>query len=76
MRTMTASSFASAVAALQPFFDISHTWSSTGLDHFAYYFVRDHRPDLTAAEAYVLVVAARHLYAAQRQHRAEIGDAA
>jgi hypothetical protein len=58
--------FASAVAALEPFFDPGLTWSGAHLEHFAYRALRDLHPELTIAQAYVLVVAAKRLYTARR----------
>lgn len=55
--------FASAVADLEPFFDPALTWSGGHLEHFAYRAVRELHPELTVAQAYVLVVAARRVYA-------------
>jgi len=57
-------SYTSAVAALAPFFDPALTWSGSHLEHFAYRAVRELHPELTIAQAYVLVVTARQLYAA------------
>jgi hypothetical protein len=55
--------FASAVADLEPFFDPALAWSGGHLEHFAYRAVRELRPELTVAQAYVIVVAARRVYA-------------
>jgi hypothetical protein len=63
--TADASAFASAVAALRPFFDRQRTWSGSHLELSAYRALRDHHPELTVAQAYVIVLAARRVYAAR-----------
>jgi hypothetical protein len=52
----------SIVADLEPFFDRTLTWSGGHLEHFAYRTLRELHPELTVAQTYVLVVAAREWY--------------
>lgn len=55
-----------ALAALEPFFDPGSAWSGASLEHFAFRALRDEHPELSTAQAYVLVVAAKRVYAARR----------
>ena len=59
--------FASAIAGLEPFFDPALTWSGGHLEHFAYRALRELHPELTVAQAYVLVMTARRVYAARHE---------
>jgi len=59
--------FASAIAGLEPFFDPALTWSGGHLEHFAYRALRELHPELTVAQAYVMVVAARRVFAARQR---------
>lgn len=51
-----------ALAALEPFFDPGSAWSGASFEHFAFRALRDEHPELSTAEAYVLVVTAKAVY--------------
>lgn len=54
--------FEEAYVLIAPFFAKENRWANATLDHLAYRVVRDHYPELSAAEVHVLVVAARRVY--------------
>lgn len=56
--------FDEAYVLIAPFFAKENRWANSTLDHLAYRVVRDHYPELSAAEVHVLVVAAQRVYGA------------
>jgi hypothetical protein len=61
--------FAEAVELVRPFFEGNEIWCGVPLGHFAQRVLRERYPELTAAEIYVFVTAAKRLYAAERKAR-------
>jgi hypothetical protein len=61
--------FADAVELVRPFFDGNEIWCGVPLGHFAQRVLRERYPELTAAEIYIFVMAARRLYAAEHKAR-------
>jgi hypothetical protein len=58
--------FAEAIELVRPFFDGNAIWCGVPLGHFAQRVLRERFPELTAAEIYIFVMAARRVYAAER----------
>lgn len=61
--------FEEAYALIAPFFATENRWANSTLDHLAYRVVRDHYPELSAAEVHVLVVAAKRVYGDASAHQ-------
>jgi hypothetical protein len=61
--------FAEAIELVRPFFDGNEIWCGVPLGHFAQRMLRERYPELTTAEIYVFVTAAKRLYAAERAAR-------
>jgi hypothetical protein len=57
--------FAEAIELVRPFFDGNEIWCGVPLGHFAQRMLRERYPDLTTAEIYVFVTAAKRVYAAE-----------
>jgi hypothetical protein len=48
--------------ALRPFFDRHTQWGSTSQEVLAYHTLKDHFPELSAQEIFVVIVTARQLF--------------
>lgn len=61
--------FTEAIELVRPFFDGNAIWCGVPLGHFAQRMLRERYPELTTAEIYVFVTAAKRVYAAERTAR-------
>jgi hypothetical protein len=55
--------FDQAYVLIEPFFSSENRWGGQTLDHLAYRILRDHFPGLTGEETFILVGAAKRVYA-------------
>lgn len=51
-----------AYLIIEPFFDPANAWNGQSLEHLAYRVVRENLPDISPAEAQVIVSAAARIY--------------
>jgi hypothetical protein len=56
--------FIEAYEVLQPFFDPANSWGGQTHEHLAYRALHEQFPSLSTQEVFVLVDAARHVFAA------------
>jgi hypothetical protein len=56
--------FSAASEALRPFFDGSSSWEGQSHDHLALLTLKEHFPELTTQDAFIVVAATRRLFAA------------
>jgi hypothetical protein len=55
--------FPAACEALRPFFDGGNTWEGQSHDHLAYHTIKEHFPELTTQDAFIVVTTTRRLFA-------------
>ena len=55
--------FPAACEALRPFFDSNNQWGGQSQDHLAYQTLREHFPELTSQDAFIIVSTVRRLLA-------------
>ena len=55
--------FPAACEALRPFFDSNHQWGGQSQAHLAYQTLREHFPELTSQDAFIIVSTVRRLLA-------------
>lgn len=58
--------FPAAYEALRPFFDPSNQWGSHSHEHLAYRTLKEHFPDLSAQDSFLIVITARRLFSQGR----------
>lgn len=51
-----------AYEALRPFFNRQTQWGNGGQEHLAYRTLKDHFPELSAQESFLIVITARQLF--------------
>lgn len=59
--------FEEAYILIEPFFAPENQWGGRSLSHWAYRVLRDHYPELSSEECFVLVGAAQRIWA-ERKH--------
>jgi hypothetical protein len=61
--TQLRSIFPAACEALRPFFDGTNQWEGQSHDHLAYQTLKEHFPELTSQDMFIVVVTTRRLFA-------------
>jgi hypothetical protein len=52
-----------AYEAIRPFFNPKTQWGRSGQEHLAYHTLKDHFPELSSQEAFLIIVTAKRLFA-------------
>ena len=55
--------FPAAFEALRPFFETTNQWEGQSHDHLAYHTLKEHFPELSTQDVYIVVTTTRRLYA-------------
>ena len=55
--------FPVAFEALRPFFETANRWEGQSHDHLAYQTLKEHFPELSAQDVFIVVTTTRRLYA-------------
>ena len=55
--------FPAAFEALRPFFETANQWEGQSHDHLAYQTLKEHFPELSAQDVFVVVITTRRLFA-------------
>lgn len=55
--------FAAACEALRPFFESANRWEGQSHDHLAYQTLKEHFPELSSQDAFIVVATTRRLIA-------------
>ncbi|MEI8157245.1 MAG: hypothetical protein WCH60_10310 [Burkholderiales bacterium] len=55
--------FPAACEALRPFFDGANQWEGQSHDHLAYQTLKEHFPELTSQDVFIVVATTRRLFA-------------
>ena len=55
--------FPAAFEALKPFFDGSNQWEGQSHDHLAYQTLKEHFPELSTQDVFIVVITTRRLFA-------------
>lgn len=55
--------FPAAFEALRPFFETSNQWEGQSHDHLAYHTLKEHFPELSTQDVFIVVTTTRRLYA-------------
>jgi hypothetical protein len=61
--TQLRSIFPAACEALRPFFDGANRWEGQSHDHLAYQTLKEHFPELSSQDVYIVVATTRRLFA-------------
>ena len=52
-----------AYEAIRPFFDPTTQWGRCGQEHLAYHTLKDHFPELSSQEVFLIIATAKRLFA-------------
>ncbi len=55
--------FPAAFEALRPFFDQATQWEGQSHEHLAYHTLKEHFPELTSQDVFIVVATSRRIYA-------------
>jgi hypothetical protein len=55
--------FSSACESLRPFFESANQWSGQSHDHLAYQTLKEHFPQLSSQDVFIVVTTTRQLFA-------------
>lgn len=55
--------FPAACEALRPFFETATQWEGQSHEHLAYHTLKEHFPDLTSQDVFIVVATSRRLFA-------------
>lgn len=58
--------FPAAFEALRPFFDPNNQWGNQSHEHLAYRTLKEHFPDLSAQDSFLIVITARRVFSQGR----------
>ena len=61
--TQLRSIFPAACEALRPFFDGSNQWEGQSHEHLAYHTLKEHFPELSSQDVFIVVATTRRLFA-------------
>jgi hypothetical protein len=61
--TQLRSIFPAACEALRPFFDGANQWEGQSHDHLAYQTLKEHFPELSSQDVFIVVATTRRLFA-------------
>jgi hypothetical protein len=64
VNTSLRSIFPAAFEALRPFFERATQWEGQSHEHFAYHALKEHFPELSSQDVFIVVATSRRLYAA------------
>lgn len=65
-QTQLRSIFPAACEALRPFFEATNLWQGQSHDHLAYQTLKEHFPELSAQDVFIVVTTTRRLFASGR----------
>lgn len=59
--------FPAAFDALRPFFEAANQWEGQSHDHLAYHTLKEHFPELSSQDVFIVVTTTRRLFASGKR---------